>query len=94
MFKDQYESPNQSYDTKATHRNMLDQETRVAKGRHKENMNVAWSGILGGLGAMLLGVVWLGLGLLVGRLFIYPLFLIGGGFFGFISSIGYYQRVR
>lgn len=94
MFKEPYESPQDTHSNNDQYRRLVESETHVSEQRHQENLKLAWSSMAGGLGAMLLGVLWLGVGLLAGRLFFYPFFLIGGGFVGFVSAIGYYQRIR
>ena len=45
------------------------------------------SKFLGGLASLIGGTVWLVLGLMAGRLFFYPLFLIGGGILGVVAGL-------
>ena len=90
MFKDQYESPQKSTDTTDQYRRLVEEETAISQQRHEENIRLAWTSMLGGLGTMLLGCLLLFFGVKI----IYALGLIGGGFVGFVSAIGYYQRIK
>lgn len=94
MFKEPYESSQSSSHSTDQYRQLVESETKASTKRHQENLKMAWTSMASGFGAMLLGIVWLAIGLLAGRLYFYPFWLIGGGFIGFISAIGYYQRIR
>lgn len=90
VFKDQYESSQQSTNTTDQYRRLVEEETAISRQRHEENLKLAWTSMAGGLGTMLLGCLLLFFGLRI----IYALGLIGGGFIGFVSAIGYYQRIK
>ncbi|MBA2113678.1 hypothetical protein [Bremerella alba] len=94
MFKEPYESTQSTHSNEDQYRKLVDTETHASSQRHKENLKLAWTSMAGGFGVMLLGLIWLTAGLLMGRIYFYPFWLIGGGFVGFVSSIGYYQRFR
>lgn len=90
MFKDQYQGPQKSTDTTDQYRRLVEEETTISQQRHQENIKMAWTSMAGGLGTMLLGCVLIFFGIRI----IYGLGLIGAGFVGFVSAIGYYQRIK
>ncbi len=93
MFTDPYERPQATGPTTDHYRRLLDEKSAVTNLQHQEDLNTAFNSMASSAGAVLLGVLWLGVGLYFGRLFYYPFFLIGGGFIGFVSAIGFYFRI-
>ena len=60
----------------------------------REERNIAYKGMAGGAGAIVLGLAWLAVGYHFGYIYFYPFFLIGGGVLGIFTSVVALMRIN